>query len=56
MATSDKAIYELTEAVAKLGAPNDIQEMFREAMYSIVRLGIAEHQADIESAEGAYLH
>jgi hypothetical protein len=56
MATSDDVIDELIEGVAALGADKQFRESFREAMYALTRVAIAEHISAVEKAEGQLRH
>ncbi len=56
MATSDNVIDDLVDAVAALGADKQFREDFREAMYALTRVAIAEHIAAVEQAEGQFRH
>lgn len=56
MATSDAVIDELIDAVGALGADKQFREDFREAMYALTRLAVAEHITAVEQAEGHLRH
>jgi len=56
MATSEAVIDELVDAIAALGADKQFREDFREAMYALTRLAIAEHITAVELAEGTLRH
>jgi hypothetical protein len=56
MTTSDQVIDDIVGSVARLGAPDDFVSLLRISLFALSKLSIAEHQFQMDAAEGMYRH
>ncbi len=56
MSQSDQVIESMVRSVMALGATVEYAEKFRETLYALTKLSVAEHAHDVAAAAGKIKH